>query len=790
MLTFSALYTLSASLPMLQIGLFLFLLVWRALQLPLTETASFRIASVSIVGSLTVLGVLTFRLLFEGENSWVVNYGHWFGAGEYHFDLLLQCDALGVTYGFFSLLLLGVIAVFSRRYLHRERGFHRFYQLLMLFQFGVTLVCVAGSLEMLVIGWEAVGLASVMLIAFFHYRPAPVRNSFWVFCIYRCGDFGLLSAILVMHHHFGNTQFIPLTHVGWTGIANSPVALTLGLLLFLPAMAKSAQFPFCNWLPRAMEGPTPSSAIFYGAVSVHLGPLLLLRCSDMIAESVILATVIVAVGLATALLARLISQSTNDIKGVIAYGSVMQLGLITVEIGLGLNLLALIHILGHGFFRTLQVLRSPSILADRQRLEQMLGAHLTVTEANPTRWGRFLYRMALERGYLDVFLRDYLLAACLWPVRQIHRFDSLAHHMLPASVESKEHDEIVSWQWRSRLIAVIVVMLIVVVGSILLLLSQGDAMLPWQQSSMIWRDAIVCALLSAGLMAVLFTPLSQAKRHSYLFITLLVVLLSGWILSYAPDIALPGNLPLWALIPLCCLLLGLFPFSGMYAAFFERTPEGMFAILAVTQACGAYFLFKGAAPIEGLHLPLAGLALLSSLLAVVQYRPKRVLAYLLSSLLAMIAYAANMQDPAISLGGRELLLTFMIAGIGFVMMVSALEARTGKLADLRYPSGAYDAYPALALSALLFGLIATGLPLSLGYIAGDLILAGSYAQSPVGSFLWLGVITLNAVTVMRLFLYLFNGNPAQHQRLDLRKKERLVTMLALSALFFTAILAA
>ena len=191
-------------------------------------------------------------------------------------------------------------------------------------------------------------------------------------------------------------------------------ALFVGSLLLIAAAGKSALIPFSGWLPRAMEGPTPSSAIFYGALSVHLGAFLLLRVSPILEESFILSALVVAIGLATALFAAATGRVQSDIKGALAFASLTQVGIIVAEIGLGLRYIALVHIIGHACLRTLQLLRAPTLLHDYHTLENAIGSQLPqrtsiwerVIPAPARTW---FYRFALERGYLDSVLDTCLV---------------------------------------------------------------------------------------------------------------------------------------------------------------------------------------------------------------------------------------------------------------------------------------------------------------------------------------------------------------------------------------------
>jgi len=167
-----------------------------------------------------------------------------------------------------------------------------------------------------------------------------------------------------------------------------------------------------------MEGPTPSSAVFYGALSVHLGAFLLLRISPVLELSPVLSGVIVVLGLATAMYAALTARVQTDIKCALSFASLTQVGIIVAEIGLGLRYIALIHILGHACLRTLQFLRAPTLLHDYHTLENAIGGHLAHGHAKerrlvPAALSAWLYRFALQRGYLDVVLADYIVRPVL-----------------------------------------------------------------------------------------------------------------------------------------------------------------------------------------------------------------------------------------------------------------------------------------------------------------------------------------------------------------------------------------
>jgi NAD(P)H-quinone oxidoreductase subunit 5 len=401
----------------------------------LSETAITQwVQGTTVVGLLAAVAILVLMLPLDTRHV-VVALGNWAHIPDthYHFSVKFVFDRLSVPFVILSFVLSGTIGAFASRYMHRERGFNRFFALYALFVLGMVVTSLADTIETLFAGWELVGLSSALLVAFFQERPAPVRNGLWVWVVYRVSDAALLLAAVAMHHLRSAGDFDQLLGsdtASWPeGVAEvtQEQALVVGSLLLLAAAGKSALVPFCGWLPRAMEGPTPSSAVFYGALSVHLGAFLLLRVSPILDASPVLSALVVAFGLATAVVAYLAGSVQTDIKSALSFASLLQVGLIVAEIGLGLRYFALVHLLGHACLRTLQFVRAPTLLMDRRALENAIGNRLP-RPAGP--WDRvaagsfraWLYRFALERGYLDSFLKDYLAAPF---VRVFRWFDTM-----------------------------------------------------------------------------------------------------------------------------------------------------------------------------------------------------------------------------------------------------------------------------------------------------------------------------------------------------------------------------
>jgi NAD(P)H-quinone oxidoreductase subunit 5 len=338
----------------------------------------------------------------------------WFTAGHYQFALGLKADAVSGPLLVISTLLLWVTARFSSRYLHGESGQLRFYFGLQLFAFSSMLVLAAASLDLLLAGWELVGVASILLIGFFSQRATPARNALRVFAYYRFTGFCLLLAIFFVHSSLRTSQLTALNQhshqLGWPG-------LVAGLLL-CAAAGKSALPPFSSWLPLAMEGPTPSSAIFYGGIAVHLGAYLMLRSAPLIEEAVVVQWLMLAVAAAGALIGTLLHRAAADVKSSIAWATVTQISLIFLEIALGFTTLALFHMMGHMCLRTIQFLRAPSVLHEANTRARLLGAAMPERGSHwarifPDRVKLALYRAAIAQGYFDRVIEGLFLKPLL-----------------------------------------------------------------------------------------------------------------------------------------------------------------------------------------------------------------------------------------------------------------------------------------------------------------------------------------------------------------------------------------
>jgi NADH:ubiquinone oxidoreductase subunit 5 (subunit L)/multisubunit Na+/H+ antiporter MnhA subunit len=332
-----------------------------------------------------------------------VDLGHWLKVGTYEVPLALRIDGLSRVFGPLAALLSLVVLRFSRTYMHREPGFVRFHVLLALFVSGTQLLAWGGSLDVMFAGWELLGWTSALFIGFFQERDEPARSAVRAFATYRLCDAGFLIAIVTVHELAGTTR---LAGLDLTPALPAGAAALVAALFLLAAAGKAALFPFSGWLARAMEGPTPSSALFYGGISLHAGVFLMLRTWSLVDAGPVLVGVAVALGLLTTVYGSLVARVQPDAKGALAHATLAQVGLIVVEIAMGWNRLALWHLAGHACLRAWQYLRAPNTLHDAHRLGHAAHAERGMHPA--------LYAAALHRFRLDAKL-DAVVA----PVRAL-----------------------------------------------------------------------------------------------------------------------------------------------------------------------------------------------------------------------------------------------------------------------------------------------------------------------------------------------------------------------------------
>jgi NADH-quinone oxidoreductase subunit L len=351
-----------------------------------------------------------------------------FQGDGYEFLLDFYFDKITAVYMLVGAFLTFLVTVYSRYYMHRESGYKRFFNTILFFYLGYNVVVVSGNMETLFIGWEMLGLSSFLLIAFYRERYLPVKNAVKVFSIYRIGDVGLILAMWMSHHLFHtNITFEALNNSGLMHehlMSHTWIGFFIAFMIMIPAAAKSAQLPFSSWLPRAMEGPTPSSAIFYGSLSVHLGVFLMLRTYPLWQEQTSVRILIVLMGLVTSIVTTGIARVQSSVKSQIAYSSIAQIGLIFIEVALGWHYLALFHFAGNAFLRTYQLLVSPSVVSYliREQFYNFQPSKYSIEDSFPKKLEYSLYMLCIKEWNLDSLMYNFL-----WnPVKKVGRmFDFL-----------------------------------------------------------------------------------------------------------------------------------------------------------------------------------------------------------------------------------------------------------------------------------------------------------------------------------------------------------------------------
>ena len=320
-----------------------------------------------IIGSGVILfsfliSVWIFFQVKEG-NSGVVDYFNFISAGSLKIPFSFQIDALS---SLFLLIITGVgflIHVYSASYMHHESKEHfaRYFSYLNLFVFSMLLLVMGGNFVILFIGWEGVGLCSYLLIGYWFKNTEYNYAARKAFVMNRIGDLAFLIAIFMIIAKVGSVNFSDVFSA--EGLKDlSPSATLITLLLFVGAAGKSAQIPLYTWLPDAMAGPTPVSALIHAATMVTAGIYMIARSNLLYSLSDVTSNIVAYVGLATALLAATIALKQNDIKKVLAYSTVSQLGYMFLALGVGAYSAAVFHVMTHAFFKALLFLGSGSVI--------------------------------------------------------------------------------------------------------------------------------------------------------------------------------------------------------------------------------------------------------------------------------------------------------------------------------------------------------------------------------------------------------------------------------------------
>jgi NADH-quinone oxidoreductase subunit L len=373
-------------IPLIPAASFLILLVfgrklpkgWISVQACLAVLASFVLSLVSLGGLQKVphSSLPLVKTLF----SWI-SAGRFSAEMSFHFDPLTAVMALVVTgVGF-------LIHLYSVGYMARDRSYARYFALLNLFTFAMLLLVMASNMVLLFVGWEGVGLCSYLLIGFWFEKPAAAAAGQKAFIVNRIGDAGFLLGLLFLFLFVGSTEFRAIDQAVLGGHLGQGAATLICLLLFMGACGKSAQIPLYIWLPDAMEGPTPVSALIHAATMVTAGVYLLSRLNLLYSLSPAALQVVTVVGAATAVYAATMALVQNDIKRILAYSTISQLGFMFIGCGVGAYAAGMFHLTTHAFFKSLLFLAAGSVLhalSGEQDIRKMGGLRRRLPLTYPT----------------------------------------------------------------------------------------------------------------------------------------------------------------------------------------------------------------------------------------------------------------------------------------------------------------------------------------------------------------------------------------------------------------------
>jgi NADH-quinone oxidoreductase subunit L len=366
------------------------------------------------VGASFVLSCLVFWQLVNGAPSLDMTLYRWIDNGAFQVTIGFLVDPLTATMLIVVTSVSTLVHIFSIGYMHGDGGYYRFFSYLPLFVFSMLMLVLSHNFLQMYVFWEAVGLCSYLLIGFWYFRRSANDAAKKAFIVNRIGDFGFGLGVMLVFVLFGTLQFHEVFERAHEIAGEHLDLLTWAtLLLFMGAIGKSAQFPLHVWLPDAMEGPTPVSALIHAATMVTAGVYMVARCQPLYAETPLTLTVVTVIGVITAFLGATIALVQNDIKRVVAYSTVSQLGYMVFALGIGAWVAAIFHLATHAYFKGLLFLGSGSVihgLHEEQDIRKMGG----LRKYMPLTAITFLIGSLANAGILPLagfFSKDEILAA-------------------------------------------------------------------------------------------------------------------------------------------------------------------------------------------------------------------------------------------------------------------------------------------------------------------------------------------------------------------------------------------
>jgi len=375
------------------------------------------------VGISFVLSLLVFKqVIFDQVSHTSIDIYQWLSLGDFSFKIGFLIDPLTVTMMLVVTFVSLMVHIYTIGYMHEDPGYQRFFSYISLFTFSMLMLVMANNFLQLFFGWEAVGLVSYLLIGFWYTRDSAIFANLKAFLVNRVGDFGFLLGIAAVLAVFNSLDYesvfaqAPLINTQTFAITENihwPVMTVICLLLFVGAMGKSAQVPLHVWLPDSMEGPTPISALIHAATMVTAGIFMVARMSPLFELSDTALNFILIIGAVTAFFMGLVGIVQNDIKRVVAYSTLSQLGYMTVALGASAYSIAIFHLFTHAFFKALLFLGAGSVIVALHHEQDMRNMGGLRKYMPITYWTAFIGTLALIGfpGFSGFFSKDSIIEA-------------------------------------------------------------------------------------------------------------------------------------------------------------------------------------------------------------------------------------------------------------------------------------------------------------------------------------------------------------------------------------------
>jgi NADH:ubiquinone oxidoreductase subunit 5 (subunit L)/multisubunit Na+/H+ antiporter MnhA subunit len=388
------------------------------------EKLTVTLASSGLLVSLILILLIDFIAIFFGVPGEII-IGEWLHSGDYQVLFNFYLDSFALSFATLIALVSYLGVRFSINYLHREQGFQRFFMLLCLFSGAMLLIVTSGNMLLTFFGWEIAGICSYLLIAYNFSRTTAVNNATRVVITNRIGDAGFIMAIICSFWLMGDINWQSLSQssedlskashqLAFQHLSSLDSGLILGSFL-LAALVKSAQFPFSPWISRALEGPTPSSALFYGSLMVHSGVYLLIRLQPLLEHNHNMMLLIAVFGLLTIIYGYFCGLVQSDIKSALIFSTTTQTGLMFILIGLGYFDLAAWYLVFHASWRAFQFLHAPSLM------------HMADQVTPPaSKWisnRPWLFTMGIQRFWLDHFANWAIVSPIKLLAHDAYRFE-------------------------------------------------------------------------------------------------------------------------------------------------------------------------------------------------------------------------------------------------------------------------------------------------------------------------------------------------------------------------------